>query len=186
MSPLHRVEELRFSGDGAAPGVARRGPCRAACGGIGRPWRGGRTWRWKQLRGRDLGAGGAAVLEHEGGGRGLRSEDDPFVEDHEAAIEEFAEFDAAAGVGAVLGTGRELQPAGVEMWRKRSSLVSRSCRVRQRRSIRPLASGEPAARYPIPRSASTRPRWVGVWAPWSCSARLQWASLRTRMLMRSP
>src|SRR6266436_2501459 len=114
MSPLHRVEELRFAGDGAAPGVARRGPCRTACGGIGRPWRGGRTWRWKQMRGRDLGAGGAAGLEHEGGGRGLRSEDDPFVEDYEAAIEEFAEFDAAAGVGAVLGTGRELQPAGPE------------------------------------------------------------------------
>jgi len=66
------------------------------------------------MRGRDLGAGGAAGLEHEGGGRGLGREDDPLVEDHEAAIEEFAELDAAAGVGAMMGAGGELNPAGPE------------------------------------------------------------------------
>ena len=37
-------------------------------------------------------------------------------------------------------------PSGVVMWRRRSSRLRRSCRVRQRRSTRPLASGEPAAR----------------------------------------
>ena len=30
------------------------------------------------------------------------------------------------------------------------------------------------------------PKWVGSWAPRSCSARLQWGSLRTKTPRRSP
>ena len=59
-------------------------------------------------------AGGGAGLEDKVGGRGLRGEDGALVQNDEAAIEEFAELDAAAGVGAVVGAGRDLDPAGPE------------------------------------------------------------------------
>jgi len=215
MSSPHRVESLSFLGDGLAPGVARCGPWKSAGRGIGRPWLGRsagiRSWLQggaggpggvlRGVRTRDragpLGARGAAGLEDEVEGRRLRGEDGALIQDAEAAIEELAQFDAAAGVGPVVRAGRQLDPAGPEadgvvtgdlarvaaaedegelargdapggprvargpreagvqkalalsgvvMWRRRSSLLKRSCRVRQRRSTRPLASGEPAAR----------------------------------------
>ena len=53
-----------------------------------------------------LGARGAVGLEHEVEGRRLRGEDDPLMQDDEAAIEELAQLDAAAGVGAAVRAGR--------------------------------------------------------------------------------
>ena len=53
-----------------------------------------------------LGTGGAAGLEHEIGGRRLRGEDGARVQDDKAAIEQFPELDATAGVGALVGAGR--------------------------------------------------------------------------------
>ena len=37
------------------------------------------------------------------------------MQDDEAAIEQFPELDATAGVGALVGAGRELDPAGPEV-----------------------------------------------------------------------
>jgi hypothetical protein len=61
-----------------------------------------------------LGARGAAGLEDEVEGRRLRGEDRALMQDDEAAIEELAQLDAAAGVGAVVRAGRQLDPAGPE------------------------------------------------------------------------
>ena len=54
-------------------------------------------------------------LEAEVGGRRLGGEDGAGVQDDEAAIEQFPELDATAGVGALVGAGRELEPAGPEV-----------------------------------------------------------------------
>jgi hypothetical protein len=61
-----------------------------------------------------LGARGAAGREDEVEGGRLRGEDGALMQDDEAAIEELAQLDAAAGVGAVVRAGRQLDPAGPE------------------------------------------------------------------------
>ena len=53
-------------------------------------------------------ARGAVGLEAEVVGRRLRGEHGALVQDDEAAIEQFPELDATAGVGALVGAGREL------------------------------------------------------------------------------
>lgn len=63
-------------------------------------------------------AGGAPGDEDEVGlQRGPRGEPRPLVEDEQAAIEQFAEFDAAAGVGAAAGPRGDLEPARPEATR---------------------------------------------------------------------
>ena len=62
-----------------------------------------------------LGARGAAGLEDEVTGRRLRGEDHALMQDDEAAIEELAQLDATAGVGAMVRTWGQLDPAGPEM-----------------------------------------------------------------------
>ena len=62
-----------------------------------------------------LGARGAAGLEDEVAGRRLRGEDHALIQDDEAAIEELAQLDATAGVGAMVRTGGQLDPAGPEV-----------------------------------------------------------------------
>ena len=131
MSSLHRVESLRVFGDGPAPGMARRGPWHSAVRGRGRPGRSGATWILSGRRdgavggmrrgmgtfGRAvaLGARGAAGLEDEVEGRRLRGEDHALMQDDEAAIEELTQLDATAGVGAMVRTGGQLDPAGPEV-----------------------------------------------------------------------
>ena len=84
-------------------------------------------------------------------------------------------------------SGRKAWAASrVAMPRSRSSLTRRSCSVCQRRSMRPLAWGEPAAMNPIPSSRRRRPKCVGSWVPRSCSSTVQCGSLRTKTLRRSP
>ena len=61
-----------------------------------------------------LGTRGAAGPEDEVAGRRLGGEDEALMQDDEAAIEELAQLDAAAGVGAVVRAGRQLDPAGPE------------------------------------------------------------------------
>src|SRR5262249_29615534 len=54
-------------------------------------------------------------LEHEVGPGGLELGEDPAgVQDDQAAVEAFAELDAAAGLRAAAGAGGELQPARAE------------------------------------------------------------------------
>ena len=83
---------------------------RGGAGGPGGVLRGVRT----RDRAVPLGARGATGLEDEVEGRRLRGEDGPLIQDDEAAIEELAQLDAAAGVGAVVRAGRQLDPAGPE------------------------------------------------------------------------
>ena len=131
MSSLDRVEGLSVFGDGPAPGMARRGPWNSAGRGRGRPGRSGARWILSRRRGGAvggirsgmgtfgravaLGARGAAGLEDEVTGRRLRGEDHALMQDDEAAIEELAQLDATAGVGAMVRTGGQLDPAGPEV-----------------------------------------------------------------------
>ena len=62
-----------------------------------------------------VGTWGAVGREAEVGGRRLRGEHGALVQDDEAAIEQFPELDATAGVGALVGAGRELNPARPEV-----------------------------------------------------------------------
>ena len=56
-----------------------------------------------------------AGREHEGRrGRGLRGEQRALIEDEQAAVEQFAQFHAPAGVRAPARPGRQLQPARAE------------------------------------------------------------------------
>ena len=120
-------------GNGLAPRVARRGAGRSRFWGRGRPWLEVSALILSRVRSRALGCKrlgsrakplcgvapvgtrGAVGLEAEVGGRRLRGEHGALVQDDEAAIEQFPELDATAGVGALVGAGRELDPAGPEV-----------------------------------------------------------------------
>src|SRR4030095_6570274 len=72
--------------------------------------------RGAPARGAAIAAGMTARLEHEvRAGRRLCREDRILIHDHEAASEQFAHGHAAAGVGAPVGPGAELQPPGAEL-----------------------------------------------------------------------
>src|SRR5260370_1103880 len=63
-----------------------------------------------------VGAGGVAGLQHEvRARRRLGREDGGVVQDNEAAIEEFAQLDPTAGIGAVVGPRGDLDPARPEV-----------------------------------------------------------------------
>jgi hypothetical protein len=62
-----------------------------------------------------IAAGIAPGREHEGRrGRRLRDEERVLIADDQAAIEELAQVHAAAGVGAAVRPGRDLEPAGAQ------------------------------------------------------------------------
>src|SRR6267143_5319848 len=128
MSSPDRVESSRLPGEGAAPGMLGAGAGRPAVRGRGSPpGPAGRPVILGHRRGRGggsvptrggaaVGAGGVAGLQHEvRARRRLGREDGGVVQDNEAAIEEVAQLDPTAGIGAVVGPRGDLDPARPEV-----------------------------------------------------------------------